>query len=103
MKLSEQISVMQNRSYPESCEKLDYIHGFEDACNEAAMLAEAHELTWTKTLPTVVGWYWTRIGKSVEVDLVYEGPGHLSCNGMALIVMDGFLWAGPINQPKEGV
>ena len=42
-KLSEEISKLQNRMYPELCERLDYIHGFEDACNEAAQLAEKRE------------------------------------------------------------
>ncbi|MCK9571590.1 hypothetical protein M0R72_21750 [Candidatus Pacearchaeota archaeon] len=67
--------------------------------------AAKRELKWTKTLPTVAGWYWIRrIGstKPGRIEDVYQGPGHLSFSGLPLASMTCFEWAGPINPPAEG-
>lgn len=104
MKLSEQIRAIAleyGSGELGNC-ALDKTNKGVEAINRIIKLSEAHELTWTKTLPTVVGWYWARIGKSVGVERVYEGQWHLSCNGMPLTGMVGFEWAGPINPPQEG-
>lgn len=75
------------------------------------------DLTWTRTAPTVPGWYWRRVGMgdpgwidSVFLEVPYsnpmvDGPEVLCVEGsdeLARAVEDvNGEWAGPIPPPVE--
>lgn len=64
-------------------------------------------MTWTTTKPMQPGWYWWRLDKTCEpeiVDLKIWGSYKLrdfSCGAITDIPNEG-QWAGPITAPEEG-
>ena len=68
------------------------------------------ELVWTKTPPTVPGWYWHRWFNKFSKQ--FSKGRMVECSGNGILVDDDGVgwtatqdfdeWAGPIPEPKEG-